>query len=59
MQSKREWLRHGFVRKAGSEARSLSFMYLAAPHDAVVVQKDQANTAYLLHGYGLTHTWNR
>ena len=28
-------------------------MDLAAPHDEVLAQKDQANTAFLLHGYGL------
>jgi hypothetical protein len=28
-------------------------MDLAAPHDEVLAQKDQANAAFLLHGYGL------
>ena len=28
-------------------------MDLAAPHDEVLTQKDQANAAFLLHGYGL------
>jgi len=28
-------------------------MDLAAPHDDVLTQKDQANAAFLLHGYGL------
>ena len=41
------------MRKARSEARSISFMDLAAPHDEVLTQKDQANAAFLLHGYGL------
>jgi len=42
------------LRKARSEARSLSFMDLAAPHDDVLTQKDQANAVFLLHGYALT-----
>jgi len=41
------------LRKARSEARSLSFMDLAAPHDDVLTQKDQANAVFLLHGCGL------
>jgi hypothetical protein len=28
-------------------------MDLAAPHDDVLTQKDQANAVFLLHGYGL------
>jgi len=28
-------------------------MDLAAPHDEVLAQKDQANTGFLLPGYGL------
>ena len=31
-------------------------MDLEAPHDEVLAQKDQANTAFLLHGYGLGPT---
>jgi hypothetical protein len=34
----------GFLRKARSEARSLSFMDQTAPHDDVHTQIDQANT---------------
>jgi hypothetical protein len=52
MEQKRKWLRRGFLRKARSEARRLSFMDLEALRDEVLAQKDQANTAFLLHGYG-------
>jgi len=52
MRWKRKWLSRGFLRKARSEARSLSFMDLAAPHDEVLAQKDQADAVFLLHGYG-------
>jgi len=52
MQSKPKWLRRGFLRQARSEARSLSFMDLEAPHDEVLAQKDQANAGFRLHGYG-------
>jgi len=41
------------LRKARSEARSISFMDLEAPRDEVLAQKDQANTVFLLHGSGL------
>jgi predicted CXXCH cytochrome family protein len=44
MQWQRKWLRRGFLGKARSEARSKSFMDLAALHDEVLTQKDQANT---------------
>jgi hypothetical protein len=30
-------------------------MDLAAPRDEVLTQKDQANAAFLLHGYGIVH----
>ena len=53
MQWKRKGLRRGFLCKARSESCSISFMDLAAPHDDVLAQKDQANTVFLLHGYGL------
>ena len=52
MQEKRQWLRRGFLRKARSEVRSISFMDLEAPHDDVLTKKDQVNTAFLLHGSG-------
>ena len=47
------WLRRGFLRKARSEARGISFMDLVAPCDDVLAQKDQANNAFLLHGSGI------
>jgi hypothetical protein len=37
-------LRRGFLGKARSEVRSISFMDLEAPRDEVLTQKDQANT---------------
>jgi hypothetical protein len=52
MQKKHKWLRRGFLRKAGSEVRRLSFMDLEAPHDDVLAQNDQTNTAFLLPGHG-------
>ena len=53
MQWKRKWLRRGFLRKVRSEGRGISFMDLEAPHDEVLAQKDQASSAFLLHGSGL------
>ncbi len=44
MQQKRKWLRRGFLGKARSEARGISFMDLAALHDEVLARKAQANT---------------